>query len=358
MKPKIYPTSLYKSLSGDLTRFSICGYTTHTLFRGCILEYGAELANTVEESDFVFVFVTYLGTEFEFDVELFNKIKKNNKPIVIVDYTESGGQDAQRLLEYNLYGYKIEHEALLQSNNLKLMHECLLDYDNIICYFKRELSSSLDYSNVRFRVLPIEFINDISPPPYTPDTESDYYNRPILYNFIWGYSNISRPILQGELMKNFLKFNCDLALSYKQAYSYIIEERRRWYTLLICQGWFERVDIQKLYELQYKSRAIIDMYGAGLKCFRNMESFHNCMSFKQDPSKLINTYEWINDVNCVFLPNVANSNLIDEVKSCQILLDYKNNGKAYRIYLESINMSYKYAPKNYVPNHIIANILK
>jgi hypothetical protein len=206
-------------------------------------------------------------------------------------------------------------------------------------------------------VLPLEFINDLYDLNHKIDSPDEYFNRPVLYNFLWGYSNVSRPILQGEMMKRFRDFHCDLALSYNQSKKYIFDDKKVNINIMFMQDWWERINIKELYKLQFKSKGVIDLYGAGLKCFRNMESFYNCVPFKQDPSKLLHTYEWIDGVNCVFLPTRQNSNIIDEEKSCEILIKYKTSLDLYNIYLESIKMSEKYHPSNYVKNHIIKNIL-
>jgi hypothetical protein len=110
--------------------------------------------------------------------------------------------------------------------------------------------------------------------------------------------------------------------------------------------------------LQKKSQAVIDLYGCGLKCFRNVESTRNCLSIKQDPSRLLFTYPWIDGINCITLPNLPDTNLLDHKKAFEIVYDYryKKHDLLYDIYVKSMEMNQLYSPKNYVPNHIMKHI--
>lgn len=352
-KIKVFVTSLNRDRK--YPHFSRCGYTTHTFFNA-FEKYGNVIYSDLESAEIIFLFVTFLGNDYNFDTVTSELISKFNKPIIIFDYTEYGTYQSEiRLKEYNLFGYKLEFKDL-SSDNSGVLNNFLINNQKLIkCYFKRELSNFIDLSTVPFKVYPLEFIGD----PYTIDentkidTKDEYYNRLCIYNFIWGFSNYSRPRLHGKFLLNMEKFECKFALSYKQAMNDLKEQKNK-FIFLTNHDWYERVDLN---EINANSMAVLDLYGCGQKCFRNIESTKNTLSIKQDPSKVKFTFDWKDGLNCIFLPVHENMDL-DLEKSINILLEYRadKHHLLYDIYLNSIEMNKLYSPKNYVPNHIILNI--
>lgn len=354
---KVFVTSLHFSMYGE--RFSLCGYTTHTFWKGSFVKYGNVEEVSLQDCDIVCIFVTYLGERYVFDLELATQIAKLNKPIVIFDYSEYGGHVIDHLPQYNMYGYILETDGL-RSGDYGLLHNFLCDHQSQIkCYFKRELSALNDLHKVPFRVKPIEFIGDVYHTDDTPSTIEEYFNRPCVFNFIWGYSNVSRPLFQGMMMYRFQELHAHLALSFRQVQEYLNNPVGK-FIILVNHAWYERVNISELMRVQRNSYATVDLYGAGLKCFRNVESTANCLSIKQDPTKMVFTYPWIDGHNCITLPTLENSNILDAEKSINKILDvWKNNRISfYNMYLKSIDTNNLYRPKNYVPNHIIKNIME
>jgi hypothetical protein len=357
---KVYATSLWTGRDRE-ERFSSCGYTTHTLWKNSIVPYGKIEFSTIENCDVIFLFTSYLGTNYVFDKDNAKKISDFRKPIVIFDYSEYGGHEENHLHQFNLYGHRLEHDGLL-AGDYKLLNEFLLDNQILIkCYFKRELSSRIDVSTVPFKVYPLEFIGDTYVSSDEPDSPEIYYKRPCLLNFIWGYSNLSRPKLQGGIMLNIDKFNTEVAYSYRQVQERLSNPQNYsdYFFFMFPCDWYERIPTKDMMTLQKKSRMVIDLYGCGLKCFRNIESTANCLSVKQDPSKLIYTYPWIDGENCILLPTVYGSNIIDVERSVEILIKYRHQYQhlLYNMYLNSIKMNFKYSPMNYVPNHIVKNVV-
>lgn len=354
---KVYPTALFKDRLNE--NFSTCGYTTHIFWKNGIEKYGnIEMVN-IENCDIICLFVTHFGSTYIFDREKANIIKSLKKPIIIFDYSEYGQHHVLYLSQYNIFGYKLEHNGLM-SGEYKFLNEFLMENQFLIkCYFKRELSIINDLSKIPFRVIPLEFIGDIYCTDENPDTKDKYYARPCLLNFIWGYSNLSRPHLHGTILSNIEKFQAHFALSYLQAKEFLKSPENP-FILLVNHDWYERININELMDLQKKSKMIIDLYGCGLKCFRNVESTCNCLSVKQDPTKLMFTYPWIDGENCIILPTAENSNLLDCHESLKILLEYRHDKHhlLYDMYLKSMEMNKLYSPKNYVRNHIIRNIVE
>jgi hypothetical protein len=331
--------------------FSQCEYT-NTFIRS-FERFGNVKFVDIDHADVVIIITTYLGWSFEFNIEESELISKLNKPIVVIDYTEYGAfQLHNRNNEYNLYGYKLEFNDLNNVNTF-VIHEFLLNnQNNICCYFKRELSNAIDLKKVPFPVFPIEFVAD----GYTmdnliPDSHDEYYKRNCIYNFVWGRTNICRVHLYGAFLLNIEKFCCAIATS-KTQYDFKIKNEKL--ITLINAEWYERFD---LHELNFNSMMVVDLYGAGQKCFRNVESTKNSLSVKQDPNKLIYTYKWVDGENCISLP-VNDDFKLDIDKSIDIMLEYRNDKHhlLYEMYLNSIETNQKYSLPLYIKNHIIRNI--
>ena len=351
MKLKAFITSL--SQDRKYPEFSKCGYTHHT-FMNSIHKYSDLIYTDLESADIVCIFVTFLGNDYTFDEVTAELISKTNKPIVIFDYTEYGPHNGEiRIKEYNLFGYKIEFNDLTVGNADKV-HKFLLNNQKLIsCYFKRELGSSIDLNEVPFKVYPLEFICDDYITNVHVDTKDQYYDRKCIYNFVWGFSNYSRPNLNGVFLLNMEKFACRFALSYKQATT-ILKESSEKFIFVTNHDWYERVDLNLI---NSKSMMIIDLYGCGQKCFRNVESSKNTLSIKQDPSQLKYTYEWKDEYNCISLP-VNDDMSLNIDKSIKTFLDYRHDKHhlLYDMYLNSVEINKLYTPSHYVPNHLIKNI--
>jgi hypothetical protein len=144
--------------------------------------------------------------------------------------------------------------------------------------------------------------------------------------------------------------------SEKQYEEELIKNKRDNAIALFHKEWYERIDYMKY---QSNSRTVIDLYGAGMKCFRTIESTINSISFKQDNSFLKHSYPWIHDENCIMLPNKHDSNNLDELKSCDVIWDYiKGNKKEklYNIYLKSCEINMKYRNVKYLKDYFIKNV--
>jgi hypothetical protein len=341
-------TSLNKHVTND---FSHGGYTN--TFINSFEKYGNVKFCEIHEADVVIILVTYLGLPFEFDSDQAELISKLNKPIVVIDYTEYGSYELQhRNNEYNVYGYKLEFRDLNKVNTF-IIHEFLLNNQkNICCYFKRELSNNINLTNVPFPVFPIEFVSDTyNIDNLIPDSKDVYYKRNCIYNYVWGLSNMCRVHLHGAFLLNFEKFCCGLVTS-KAQYDFKIKDGK--VITLINPDLYERFDLN---DMNFNSMMVIDLYGAGQKCFRNIESTKNSLSIKQAPDKLIYTHDWIDGENCITLP-VTDELKLDIDESINILLEYRHDKHhlLYDMYLNSIETNHKYSLPIYIKNHIIQNI--
>jgi hypothetical protein len=134
----------------------------------------------------------------------------------------------------------------------------------------------------------------------------------------------------------------------------ILKESGEKFIFVTNHDWYERVDLNPI---NSNSMVIIDLYGCGQKCFRNVESSKNTLSIKQDPSQLKYTYEWKDGYNCISLP-VNDDMSLNIDTSIKTLLDYRHDKHhlLYDMYLNSVEINKLYAPSHYVPNHLIKNI--
>ena len=290
------------------------------------------------------------------------KIIDSKKKIVIFDYIEYGSPSIfsnEYLHSYDILGYNSSGKLLKQMLDAYGQEgQKIINYFNqfselelIFCYFKRELSSVLDLSKSSFPIYAADFINyayDV----YNTSEEMEFSNRFIDLFFSWGLSSIDRPKLHGKILQNIEKFG-NISLSQKHL-EHNIKNNVKNLVFLCRSEWFERIDY-KTYIPHCKSS--VDLYGAGMKCFRNFESALDSVSFKQDPSLLIHAYPWINGKNCVYLPNKSN-NQLDIDMACDIIYDYTkiNQGKLYEIYKESKITAELYVNENYTKNYIYPKI--
>lgn len=209
-------------------------------------------------------------------------------------------------------------------------------------YFKRELPALCDTSSLGIPVLPADYTNVIK--PYTINSKEEFLNRDIdLFTAF------------GKILQEIEAFGHNMFTSEKQHDIEIINNKRKQAILLIHNEWFERTELDKYTN---NTKTMLDLYGSGMKCFRNIESSSNTVSFKQDPNVLIHTYPWTDGFNCVTLPN-KQTNLLDVDASCSKILEYLRGDKQellYDIYLNSTETNSKYEIKKYIKDHVIHNI--
>lgn len=297
--------------------------------------------------------------DYEYD-ELINNI--NFKNIIVLDFMEYGCGDIQHV-NYNkthlLYGIKFDeiNNCLSRDPRFKELHINIMQYlqDKIRLYFKRELSSKIDLSNLNTKVLPCDYTNIYD--EYDPVSSNEFYNRGLDLLYIWGRSNQDRVKLHGSIFQQMDRFGHNMYTSEKQYDIELIDNKRTNAFLLLHREWYERCDFKKY---QFNSKTVIDLYGAGMKCFRNIESSINCVPFKQDPSLQKHAYEWIDGYNCIFLPNLDNgSNQLDIAESCNIIEKYTRgdlHNKLYDIYLKSCEINHQYIADKYIKNYFLKHV--
>jgi hypothetical protein len=120
---------------------------------------------------------------------------------------------------------------------------------------------------------------------------------------------------------------------------------------------FERLNYD---EILPKCKIILDLYGNGIKCFRNIESAVYGVSAKQDVSIVSHAYPWIDNDNCIMLPINKNNNLKLN-QSINLLLSWlteNNQSKLYEIYKRGNKTVVNYEKDVYIKNYIHPKIHK
>jgi hypothetical protein len=317
-----------------------------------------QLVDDHETADFSILPIVW-EHNYEYDTSI-NDVKFKN--IIILDFIEFGaGLWSDKRYQTELYcffgfQYNSYNNFLEQNKELFNLHNNLNTHlkDKVRVYFKRELSNHLDISKIETKVLPADYTNVFD--QYDLCSETDFWKRGLDVLYIWGRSSQDRVRLHGTLYSQMDRFGHAMFSSTEQYEELFIKNKGDHGIVLLNKEPFERVDFRKY---QKNSRGVIDLYGAGLKCFRTIESTINSMSFKQDLSFLSHAYPWIHGENCVMFQNKEGSNNLDEYKACDTLWHYiRGPGKndLYKIYLKSCETNLKYRNVTYLKDYFIKNI--
>jgi hypothetical protein len=340
-------------------------------FISCLCKYfNFEVVQQILDADIIIIPIIGFKSNSEFLLEN----KNYNKPIVVIDFSEYGVHVLRNLNYYDVicnnsfYGFKTDSIAERIKLNVfatQVDDFLRLNLDNIKLYFKRELSKQTFEQKkliFPFDVQPIDYCLASKYNDFEPDTKEIFLKRNISIAHIWGKSNSDRMALHGALMleasktRNFFH----TLVSVEQYNEYIHREagNKTGILLLHKNGYVEgeRIDFRPILS---NARTFIDLYGNGMKCFRNVEASYNCISIKQDYAQMKFTYDWVNNENCIMIPNKNNEHTIDVDNSIKIItdiIDMKSIYTAdylYDVYTKSCSTVKKYFLRNYVEDHIL-----
>jgi len=295
--------------------------------------------------------------EYIFDISIKNEKIKN---LIIIDYFEYGWfcvKNEKYNSFYSLFGLKHEpyDNFFINYPEFEKLHKCLLEnfQDKIKVYFKRELNHA-DTSILNAKILPADYCSlEI---PIEPVSKDNFLTRNLKLTHMWGRSSTDRMIMHGFLMTKVIHHG-NIFTSHEQYTKHIKTNDIKNCILLLHKEFFERIPFKNIYD---DSIAVLDMYGCGMKCFRNSESLNHSISIKQDNTMLKHAYDFIHGENCIQIPNYPNSNRVDLEKSHEIIIKYLFEGSddlLYSIYLKSNELYRKYYTPNYIKDYIIPNII-
>lgn len=330
-----------------------------------------EITYSVSAADAIIIVVPPM-IKCDADIEL--ECLNYKKPIFVFDFSEYG---VSRLREKN-YLDNFVSNSLLGFNVDKILNEinsnrCLSNINNFLqknisnmrIYFLRELSKNLfDNNDLPFSLEPLDYILNTSSINDKALSKEQFFLKNIDICFVWGKTNSDRMSLHGALMQHFSRTDLyhHVISSCEQYEEYIQRKQKNTSGILLMNknGYAkERIDLSPIL---LNSKLCIDLYGNGMKCFRNPESSIYSISIKQDCTKLKFAFDWYNNQNCFMLPNETTHNSIDIQESVKvietILADLKNKDKIYDIYVNSFNTATKYIGKNYIDYFVATKILE
>lgn len=305
-------------------------------------------ASDIETSDAIIFFRSW-RKDFVFDKALFQLCKR--KPFLVFDYAEYGPDsmcNEEYLTAWDIIGVRVDEffSSKWTEEHHKLMNgffDC-----SIKAYFKRELSHVVYNSRQNLNLYPLDYFTH-NMPEEIPLTEEDFYKRPLDLFFNWGLSNPERCKFHGKIMTEIERFGHNIFLSMAQ-YKDSLASKKDHGILLLRSEYCERINPA---EIQKQARLVVDLFGCGMKCFRNYESAVDSASIKQDPSILVRAFPWTDRKNCIVLPTTLNRLNMDD--AIDILYEFIRGGRQhelYPIYKESIQHVKKYDSKYYFHNHI------
>lgn len=369
MNKRIFFTTFNKRNDNLIPVWVIGNFITHGGFK-----YVGKKVESVYECDFIVYFRlrrngvkpsdpgTYPG-EFDFDTDLADTILQLGKKIIVFDYMEYPSSDytERYLYEYDILGYKIEGVFLRKMNDYFNTTNTLIKYflkfrdkGLIFCYFKRELSKFLEINNIGFPVYPCDFFLGDRYKSLDFHSEEEFNDRLIDTMHTWGPTSLDRSLLHDSILSRLDKFG-RVTTSTKQLLHSINTNKNIKHIVSYNHREQEKLDYTKYLPA---CKTVIDMYGVGMKCFRNLESSCYSVAFKQDPSALLRAYPWEDGVDCIFLPN-KKDNRLDVEAAVDIIYEYTRGEKQHKVFemlKASQNTANKYRIKPYTYNYILPKI--
>lgn len=203
-----------------------------------------------------------------FDAEAASRL--DGKPVVVLDFAE--------------YGYSSwEHTHMLGDNSVfersvpnPGYYQWLSEWvsrQNVVCYFKRELTQALRYENRfmhKFPIYPIELLS--SKVPYAlPPTKDEWMSRQGGVFHLYGHSHPWRKRLHAAMQEGFshvvnsLRAACCVPFEIGQ------------YHLAEQANYWDRYPLSDVLLVQSKFALSVALPGYGMKCFRHMESCFACV---------------------------------------------------------------------------------
>lgn len=336
---------------------------------------------SLEDCELIFLVITHFD-DYQPDYELFERIAASGKKIVVVDYLEYGWD---KLETDHIFGINTEDFINLFACKEYIHLDAFLkaNIDKVLIYFKRELPLN---SKVKapFKILPIDYTGilrilpkSIPEIPFSeydkPQSFEEFNSRPIDILMIYGRSNPSREKLHGEIMKQAHENGWNIITNFSSLQHKELSEngkiKQKNLVVLLYQQHFERLPMAACLKLQQNAKITVSLNGCGRKCFRHAEASYNSVMALQEnglqwafpwigvPFIDLPKHELIKDNNCIELPNIKESPLLNTVDSTVVLNGFLKTPEAlYKIYLNGIAHWEKYETKYYTENYFFKNI--
>jgi hypothetical protein len=282
-------------------------------------------------------------TDFIFDEKWYELDK-----YILADFLELGanGWNQEETLLFGVNGEKFTKS---QTEDWLKFNQFVKDKNPVI-YFKRELLNKDKADNI----YPIEFPALFQTPPVQSKEEFDSRELELFFN--WGYSHELRRATHGLIFLHATTSNIEVVDSFQNIEQTLKERNghsRTWATIFTPH--FSRVDIQTVYYFQSKSKLSLSLYGAGTKCFRNLEAPLNSIMVMQDDD-ISWGYDWIDGFNCIKIPKAKTfeeiRGLENQYRAIETIEQALKRDDLYEIYKNGIATCDKYRIDNYVNNYL------
>lgn len=272
--------------------------------------------------------------EFEFNKTLYSI----TKPVVVLDMMEYYGRSTDG--KTHLFGQNHDDAWNLHSNDewIKL-HNWLKDRPPIL-YFKRELYSG----EASDKVLAVEWPCTMQ--TWAIEDKKNFDSRPLEVFFNWGWSNFSRPLLQGQIFTECQRLGYEVISSFDHIDVKLNSGTRKW--VAIHSPDTHRRHLNEIALRQSQSKMSISLPGAGVKCFRSTEHFVHTVPVKlQDGMSW--SFPWVHGQNCLNLS-------VDGVWPDQLnqFLGLDLHG----IYVQAQELAKRYSVDRYATEYIAGEIRK
>lgn len=253
-----------------------------------------------------------------FEVDLYD-----GKKIVVLDFQEFGWNQSWK--NEMIWGGNITDESMYPRDSYYPLHSWL-ENQNIIAYFKRELTPEISQLNPPFPVFPLDLISQ-NRPNYEIQSKEQWLQRPADIMHVFGYSHEDRLVLEEELN------SCG--------------DRLKVTTENVPH--FKRHPLKKVLDGQQNHFFSTALPGCGHKTFRHSESCSGSIPVVMDVGMRF-AVPWTHK-NAVLLPTI-DGRLIHEYAVANIEDELKDMDALYEKYLNAQSAANELNELNYTDMHI------
>lgn len=250
----------------------------------------------------------------------------NGKKIVVLDFEEYGWNrswDNNKLTGFTIYG------SDMYPGGYSPWHTWL-SHQNIIAYFKRELTPEISQLNPPFPVYPLDLISQ-NRPNYEIQSKEQWMQRPADVMHVFGYSHEDRLVLENELKTQ----TGDLRVTIENV------------------PHFKRHLLKAVLDGQQNHFFSTALPGCGHKTFRHSESCSGAIPVVMNVGMKF-AVPWTNK-NAVLLPTI-NGRLITEYAVASIEDELRDMDALYEKYLNAQTAANELNELNYIDMHINPHI--
>lgn len=314
---------------------------------------GLNIVGSYEEADVVLVPISRFH-HFRINPQ----IGPLDKKWVLIDFIEYGANEWDRKNTHLFGQNKLRDFDTFNDSNLSIedweAFDKWVEENPPLLTFKRELLAK----DVSDRVKPIEYACVLPPPP--PERREQFNHRPVEVFSSWGFSNETRKRVHGEIFKQSSHLGYHPVSDWSHIERATQENQRVWVS--ICVPHYARVPIGNVLAWNGRSKLSLSLPGAGIKCFRHIESSVNSVMVLQD-DPLAWTFPWVHGENCIRVTknNPTDMRVIQGLEGDEEVLamdEALKRDDLYDIYLKGLENIDRYRTKRYAQEYLVPEIQK